>query len=99
MTDRRNFLRPGGLAVGALAIGGPLHAAGSIRHDLCDGTPGAEPAVQDRTRALMLSAVEAARAAGASFSDARIARYRQNFVVTREQQIVQVVDTDSMGCG
>jgi len=72
---------------------------GAMRPDLFDGTPGAEPSVQASTRALMMSAIDAARAAGASFSDVRIGRYRQNFVVTREQQIVQVVDTDSMGCG
>src|SRR5687768_13575016 len=99
MTDRRNFLRTGGLAVGALALGGPLHAADTIPPNLFDGTPGAEPAVQGSTRALMMSAIEAARGAGVSFSDVRIGRYRQNFVVTREQQIVQVVDTDSIGCG
>ena len=99
MTNRRNFLRTGGLAVGALAVGGPLKAAGALPPNLFDDTPGAEPVVQTSTRALLLSAIEAARSAGASFSDARIGRYRQNFVVTREQQIVQVVDTDSMGCG
>ena len=37
--------------------------------------------------------------AGASYADCRIARFRQNFVVTREQQIINVVDTDTLGCG
>src|SRR5205085_11689343 len=32
-------------------------------------------------------------------ADARIARARQNFVFTREHQIQNVVDTDSIGCG
>ena len=41
----------------------------------------------------------AAKMSGASFADARIARQRQNFVFTREQQIQNVVDTDSTGCG
>lgn len=99
MTRRRDFLRTSGLAAGALAVGGPLHAMSGMRPDLFDATPGAEPAIQGTTRALMMSAIDAARAAGASFSDVRIGRYRQNFVVTREQQIIQVVDTDSMGCG
>ena len=31
--------------------------------------------------------------------DARIGRYLQNFVFTREQQIINVVDTDSIGIG
>jgi TldD protein len=51
------------------------------------------------TRDLLMVALNAARMAGASFSDARIARQRQNFVFTREQQIQNVVDTDSIGCG
>ena len=46
-----------------------------------------------------MDALNAAKAAGASWSDARIGRYRQNFVGTREKQIVQVGDTDSIGIG
>jgi TldD protein len=48
---------------------------------------------------LLADALTAAKAAGASWSDARIGRYRQNFVGTREKQIVQVGDTDSIGIG
>ena len=48
---------------------------------------------------LMMDALNAAKAAGASFADARIGRFRQNFIVTREQQIINVVDTDTLGCG
>src|SRR5439155_14968868 len=48
---------------------------------------------------LLMDAIGAAKAAGASFSDARIGRYRQNFVGTREKQILQVGDTDSIGLG
>src|SRR5574339_14677 len=44
-------------------------------------------------------ALNAAKSGGASFADARIGRYQQNFVVTREQQIINVVDTDSIGVG
>ena len=36
---------------------------------------------------------------GASYADARIARYRDNQIATREQQIINVVDQDSTGCG
>ena len=48
---------------------------------------------------LLMDALNAARSAGAGFADARIGRYLQNFVVTREQQIINVVDTDSIGIG
>ncbi|MGN6225686.1 TldD/PmbA family protein, partial [Pseudoxanthomonas sp.] len=53
----------------------------------------------DQIRALMADALNAAKSAGAGYSDVRIGRYQNNFVVTREHQIVQVVDTDSMGAG
>ena len=46
-----------------------------------------------------MESLNAAKSAGAQFSDARIGRYLQNFVITREQQIVNVVDTDSIGIG
>jgi predicted Zn-dependent protease len=37
--------------------------------------------------------------AGASYADVRCSRQRQNFVFTREQQIQNVVDTDTVGIG
>ena len=46
-----------------------------------------------------MEALNAAKLAGASYADARIARYRDNQIFTREQQIINVVDQDSMGCG
>src|SRR4029078_11871403 len=48
---------------------------------------------------LVADALMAAKSAGAAWADARIGRYRQNFVGTREKQIVQVGDTDSIGIG
>ncbi|MDQ6827425.1 MAG: TldD/PmbA family protein [Gemmatimonadota bacterium] len=54
-----------------------------------------DPAVKE----LMAAALTTAKAAGASFADVRIGRQRQNFVFTREQQIQNVVDTDTLGCG
>ena len=46
-----------------------------------------------------MRALDAARDAGAGYADVRVGRYRNNFIVTREQQIINVVDTDSLGCG
>src|SRR5690606_23740254 len=37
--------------------------------------------------------------AGASYADVRVSRQRQNFVFTREQQIQNIVDTDTIGVG
>ena len=97
MIDRRDFLRQSGVSAAALAVmtarPGQLHAA-----------PAPEKASLARfqdgaSKELLMVALNAARGAGASYADARIGRYRQNFVVTREQQIINVVDTDTLGCG
>ena len=94
MTDRREFLRTTGAAAAALAIASAPRRAG------------AAPAYDDLDRfrsgaskELLLDAINAAKMAGASYADCRIARFQQNFVVTREQQIINVVDTDTLGCG
>jgi TldD protein len=90
VTDRRDFLKQTGAAAAVLATPGLARpAAGAAQ----------QPAMDAATRDLLMVALNAARMAGATFADARIARQRQNFVFTREQQIQNVVDTDSMGCG
>jgi TldD protein len=95
MSDRREFLRTTGAAAAALAIASvPRRAAAAAPtyDDLDRFQSGA-------SRELLLDAINAAKMAGASYADCRIARFRQNFVITREQQIVNVVDTDTLGCG
>ena len=46
-----------------------------------------------------MEALNAAKLAGAGYADARIQRSRNNVVATRERQITNVVDTDTMGIG
>ena len=94
MFDRRGFLRTTGAAAVALAAESAIGVTRSARADSAQ-----QPAMDASTRDLLMAALNAARGAGASFADARIERQRQNFVVTREQQIQNVVDTDSIGCG
>jgi TldD protein len=98
MTDRRQFLKQTGTAGADLAMvsamprganAAPLAAASLEVERFEGGAP----------KELMMEALNAAKSAGASWADARIARFRQNFVVTREHQIVNVVDTDTLGCG
>ena len=102
MTNRREFLKQSGTALGVAALSG-----GAL-----SGIPrllSAAPAPSDRalatftdpaaTRELMMAALDAARAAGATYADVRIGRQRQNFVFTREQQIQNIVDTDTIGIG
>ncbi|MDB4899037.1 MAG: hypothetical protein JWN53_845 [Gemmatimonadetes bacterium] len=50
-------------------------------------------------RELLLEALDAARRGGAEFADARIGRSRTNVVSSRERQIVNIVEGDSMGLG
>ena len=96
MTSRRDFLKTA-TAVGAAALATP---ALSRAETLARRAAPNEPAAMDpATKELLLEALDAAKLGGAEFADARIGRYRNNFVITREQQIVNVVDTDSLGVG
>jgi TldD protein len=101
MTDRREFLKRGGMAAGALALSYACRSGASPAPP-APPAPRAEraPSQPDASvKDLMMEALDAARAAGAVYADVRIGRYRNNFINTREQQIIQVVDTDSVGCG
>ncbi|MFY7921192.1 MAG: PmbA/TldA family metallopeptidase [Gemmatimonas sp.] len=93
MTSRRDFLATGGAALGALAVGPRLLEAVPA--------PPRLPALYTDavTRELMMEALDAAKRAGASWADVRISRNRNNSVQTREKQITDVVETDTMGCG
>ena len=94
MTTRREFVATTALAAGALAVGRPKDAAAHSR---------LVPHVQDRmdapTRELLLLALDTAKRAGASYADARIQRVQRNAVFTRERQVLDVIDSDTMGCG
>ena len=99
VTDRRDFLKKaGGLAAATLvgsAIPRSAHGLFLPPHASHNAMPEMDPAVKD----LLLEAINAAKMAGASYADARISRFQQNFVFTREQQIQNVVDTETFGCG
>jgi TldD protein len=100
MTDRREFLKHGGLAVGAVALGSALGSAdAAFASPLLGARAEPAPAMDASVKELLMEALNAAKLAGASYADARIGRYMQNFVFTREHQIINVVDTDSMGVG
>jgi TldD protein len=94
--SRRDFVKKTGMAAAAAAIPGML-PTGSLA-GLLQPRP-VEMPQDDAARALMMAALNAAKSAGASYSDVRLGRYRQSFVFTREQQIVNTVDTDSIGVG
>jgi TldD protein len=99
MTSRRDFLRTSGLAAGAIALGPTLKSVDAAvpGHVSSPGPP--PPDMDAATKELLMEALNTAKLAGASYADARIARYLQQFIQTREQQINGVADTDSIGCG
>jgi TldD protein len=97
VTDRRDFLKKaGGLAAATLAAGAIPRSAQALFTSPFETPP---PAMDPAVKELLLEAINAAKLAGASFADARISRFQQNFVFTREQQIQNVVDTETFGCG
>ena len=100
MTSRREFLRKTGAAAAFAAAGSVL---GPDLTNALAAPPryprGVRSFEELPIRELLTAAIDAARAAGATWADARISRYRQNFVGTREKQITQVGDTDSIGIG
>jgi TldD protein len=57
--------------------------------------PGADPAALEIANA----ALDAARAAGASYADVRVGRYRRQSIATRERQVAGVNDSESYGLG
>jgi len=94
---RREFIKQGGIAAAAIAATGALMPTRSFGGPV--STRPVEMPPDDTVRALMMTAINAAQSAGASYADVRIGRYRQSFVFTREHQIVNTVDTDSLGAG
>lgn len=79
MKTRRDFLKQSGMAAAALAATSALSPAelfaGAFQQPV-------EIPPDDVIRALMMDAIGAAKSAGASYSDVRIGRYRNSFVIT-----------------
>jgi TldD protein len=91
MPNRRDFLK----ATTAAGLGAALSRTASA-------LPGPllltrEPA--DEPRDAVRQALADAKDAGASYADARVGRYRRQFVGTREQQVTGVSDSESYGLG
>ncbi|HEU5259815.1 MAG TPA: TldD/PmbA family protein [Gemmatimonadales bacterium] len=85
--DRREFVKTTAATVAAAAFVPPTA--------LEPAAPTADPAFKE----IAMAALNAGRAAGASYVDVRIAHYRSQFIRTRERQIAGVTDTESLGVG
>ena len=88
---RRKFLKYTGLATGSLFIpvwGKPVAAFGEIAP-----TPAADK------KKLADAALNAATKKGATYADVRIGRYLNQFIITRENEVQNTVNTESYGAG
>jgi TldD protein len=90
--DRRDFLTISGIGLGGLMV--PTMFGRAIAADELQST--LDVAVK---KSLADAALGAARDAGASYCDVRIGRYLQQFVITREDKVQNVVNTESTGVG
>ncbi|MBV8972832.1 MAG: TldD/PmbA family protein [Sphingomonadaceae bacterium] len=89
---RREFLAASGLGLGAALIAafpGRAIAAEALQSTM-------DVALKKR---LADTAMTAARGAGASYCDVRVGRYLRQFIVTREDHVENVVNTESTGVG
>lgn len=89
--DRRDFLQFAGAGLGALLL--PVYGRAIAAEELLTTM---DVATKKR---LADAALEAAKADGATYCDVRIGRYLRQFVVTREDRVENVVNTESSGVG
>ena len=89
--QRRDFLTTTGVGLGVLLAGGFGHAIAAeemvTRIDVA------------RKKQLADAAMTAAKGAGATYCDVRIGRYLRQFLITREDKVENVVNTESTGIG
>jgi TldD protein len=89
--DRRNFLAVSGIGLSGLMIPGFGNAvAAEVLLTKMD---------VGRKKVLADIALGAATGAGATYCDVRIGRYLRQFVITREDKVENVVNTESIGAG
>src|SRR6266542_2123434 len=89
-SSRRDFLKT---SAAAAALLGVRSALGQPAATLLPAS--SDPYVDD----LAMEALNAAKAAGASYADVRIGRYRRQSINTREHQVTGVSDGESYGIG
>ena len=89
---RRDFLALTGLTAGGLLL--PSYFGHAIAAEQLLTT--LDPALK---KLLADDALTAAKASGASYCDVRIGRYLRQFVITREDKVQNVVNTESTGAG
>ena len=97
MKTRRDFLKQTGIAAAGVAAANVLTPSKGFA-GLLNPKP-VEMPQDDVIRNLMMTALNTAKSAGASYADVRIGRYHNSIVFTRERQIVNTADVDNIGAG
>lgn len=91
---RRNFVQLSSLGAGALLVPGVLMGHQIPTEALL--APGMDKIVKKRMADVALNT---AKSMGATYADARIGRYLNQYVFTREDKVQNVVNTESFGIG
>ena len=90
--QRRNFIKLTGAGVGGLIL--PITGNMVSAAQLID-----RPMDVAMKKQLADIALNAAKSAGATYADARLGRYLNQFVTTREKVVNNIVNTESAGIG
>ncbi len=88
---RRDFMRISGVGMGAMMI--PLLGS---RTSLLGAVT---PVPNGDKKKLADIALNAARTKGATYADVRLGRYLNQFIITREEKVQNIVNTESYGVG
>ncbi|QLE02698.1 TldD/PmbA family protein [Galbibacter sp. BG1] len=91
---RRDFVQLTGLGAGALMM--PMSMMGKIIPAEALLDPGMDVAIKKKMADVVLNT---AKSLGATYADARIGRYLNQYVFTREDKVQNVVNTESFGIG
>ncbi|WP_247235061.1 TldD/PmbA family protein [Telluribacter sp. SYSU D00476] len=93
--NRRDFIQLAGMGAGAFMLPTiPVSGRPVSPEELL--TSGVDVAIKKR---LADAALNAAKAKGASYTDVRIGRYLNQYVMTREDKVQNIVNTESYGVG
>ena len=82
---------------------------GDFKYIICNADEGDPGAFMDRAvlegdphsviEGMIIAAYAIGAGAGATYADVRIGRYRNQFLITREDKVQNTVNTESYGCG
>ncbi len=91
---RRNFVQLSGMGAASLLV--PASMMGNVIETEALLEPGMDVAIKKKMADVALNT---AKSLGASYADARIGRYLNQYVFTREDKVQNVVNTESFGIG